>query len=264
MWVCRQRKGSASILPWGNYKQLPRLRLSLNGGWSLNWKGWLRIMRICRPRWFRSKRTVDRMVQKKRSNGPGWLTRWTPPQGGPLWDESGQFSETSWFLSLLQVLVLVPHTQWVKHSLPMCNQGQMPSRWHHSRIWWHHCPGVYEQPSTLGQHSASSSPHVRYPSHQYSSLASIFKHLPSVPNTRKGTTPLTPQLKVKAARGPVLALRKPVSAVGTALYLSSQQPATTLSNLSLSSSISPPIWSRLLLTLMTGWLCRPWEHCRSW
>ena len=66
------------------------------------------------------------------------------------------------------------------------------------------------------------------------------------------TAPLAAHLKVKAARGPTLALRKAASAVGTVLCPSSWLPATALNNRSLSSSTSPPVQSRLQLTPMTG------------
>ena len=73
---------------------------------------------------------------------------------------------------------------------------------------------------------------------------------------RIGPAPLAAHLKVKVARGPALALRKAVSAVGAVLHLFSWYPATA-PNKSLSSSISLQVRSRWQLTPMTGWLQRP-------
>ena len=84
-----------------------------------------------------------------------------------------------------------------------------------------------------------------------------FSHSPLIPNTRNGTAPPVPHLKVKAARGPALALKKKVSAVSAALHISSWQAAIAPNNLSLNLSISPPVQSRLLPNPIMGWLQRP-------
>ena len=110
MWPCKPKKHSVSASPWGNYKRLPKTRLSLNGGWPSNWKGWPRIMRTSNSRLFRDKRT----------NGLGLVSRWTPPSGRSSlrWFRLIQWGFFHGFSSPLPSPVLVPNAQWVRHSLP--------------------------------------------------------------------------------------------------------------------------------------------------
>ena len=148
--------------------------------------------------------------------------------------------------------MLVPHAQWVKHSLPSPLQNLR---------------APLPQCLQAAQHIGSAL-HLQFPLHQTSwqlalQLGNHSLHLSLVSSIRNGTAPPATHLKVKVARGPMLTLRKAASVSGCST-LPIQQVASHSHNQSLSSSISLPVQSRLQLIPMTGWLQRPWEHHRSW
>ena len=119
MQACKPKKGSVLASPWGNYKKLPKPKLSLNRGWPLNWKGWPKTTRTSDLGWLRDKRT----------NGPGWLSRWTLLSGRSFLRRVGLI-QWGFFHSFSPVLV--PHAQWVKHSLPSPLQNLralLPEHW---------------------------------------------------------------------------------------------------------------------------------------
>ena len=218
---------------------------------------WFRIMWISGPRWLRRKRTSGPgWFRNKRSSGPGLLSRWTPPSGRSSlrWVRPISWGFFLGFSPPLPVLVLVPHAQWVKNSLPSCNQGWMPqqttaiqnSRTPLPKQLW------VAQHIELGLHLQFFPCQISWP--LVLQLGTHLLYSQSVPNTRNGTASLATYLNIKMARWSVLALMKPASAVGAALHLSSQLLATAPDNLSQSSPISPPVWSRLPQTLITDWL----------
>ena len=178
-------------------------------------------------------------------------------QAGPLSDESGQFGRgffLGFSLPLLSVLVLVPHAQWLKHSLPSCSQGQYAPTddtipefkgttalasisspvhsSHHSTSSLSLCPDILATGTLVG--------------HPFFTLAIGPKHKKLEPPTPAST--LEGQ---SSKRAHVLTLMEDsISSWHAALHLSSWQPVTALNSLSLSSSISPPVQSRLLPTPM--------------
>ena len=127
----------------------------------------------------------------KMTNGPGWLSRWTPPSGrsSMRWVRPIQWGFFHGFSLLLPSPVLVPDVQWVKHSLPSPIQNfREPLPQHQS----------------AAQH-VESAHHLQFHLHWTSQQLALQPgnhslHLPLVSSVRNGTAPLEAHLKVRGKR----------------------------------------------------------------
>ena len=180
--------------PWGNYKKLPKPRLSLNGQLALKLEGL-------------AKNYEDQQIQDSLQKQKDQWTRMAEQMDTTLREVLSQISQVwLWwgffygFSPPLPSLVLVPNTQWVKHSLPLPLQN----------LRLHHSPSIDE----AAQHCKVSTlypvpPASGHPSSWHSSLVNHSLHLqPGLKCKKSGLFSLAAHFNVKVARGPMLAMEE--------------------------------------------------------